>query len=144
MSRNKLTRNSKQALEQYFPELTGLTNSYHPQKPSVIVPSPPVKNTSIGPPSIPTDPAPSIPPPIKRPPSTPPPIRNVNTTPPPLKIDFFVALNGKQMGPYDLDKIKLLIDVGQITRETLVWKQGMADWEPAEKIAEIKIFFSEK
>lgn len=141
MSRNKLTRNCKQTIEQYFPELTGIRNSYQPPKPSVTIPSAPSKNPSVTPPSIHTNTAPNVPPPIHKPPSTPPPIRNVDTKPPPLKIQFFVALNGKQMGPYDLEKIKLLKEVGQLTRETLVWKQGMPEWESAEKIAEIQVFF---
>gem|GEM_PF-5404104 len=67
-----------------------------------------------------------------------------NTTPPPFPSEprstestYYVALNGKQMGPYDLDKMKVLIEVGQLVMNTQVWKEGMADWDEAHTVPEL-------
>ncbi|MCD8032179.1 MAG: DUF4339 domain-containing protein [Bacteroides sp.] len=42
-----------------------------------------------------------------------------------------MALEGKQAGPFGKEQLKQLALGQQLTRETLVWKQGMAAWEPA-------------
>ncbi|MCD8079861.1 MAG: SPFH domain-containing protein [Bacteroides sp.] len=53
--------------------------------------------------------------------------------PPPLPQEtlFYVALEGKQAGPFGKEQLKQLALGQQLTRETLVWKQGMDAWEPA-------------
>lgn len=54
-------------------------------------------------------------------------------TPPPINnaITYYVALGGQQAGPFDKVVLKQLVESGQLTRETLVWKSGMAGWESA-------------
>ena len=47
---------------------------------------------------------------------------------------FIIDNNGHQAGPFSLDQ---LVQKG-ITPETLVWKQGMADWTPAWKVDDMK------
>ncbi len=47
---------------------------------------------------------------------------------------FIIDENNKQAGPFSLDQLAQKA----ITPETLVWTQGMADWTPAWKIAELK------
>lgn len=47
---------------------------------------------------------------------------------------FIIDHNGQQAGPFSLDQ---LVQKG-ISPETLVWKQGMADWTPAWKVEELK------
>jgi len=47
---------------------------------------------------------------------------------------FIIDNNGQQAGPFNPDQ---LVQKG-ITPETLVWKQGMADWAPAWKVDELK------
>lgn len=47
---------------------------------------------------------------------------------------FIIDHNGQQAGPYSFDQ---LVQKG-ISPETLVWKQGMADWTPAWKVEELK------
>lgn len=63
--------------------------------------------------------------------------------PPPLppQLQLFVALNGQQSGPFDLPALQQLVQVGQLTRETLVWKQGMASWAAASTVAELAALF---
>lgn len=47
---------------------------------------------------------------------------------------FIIDRNGQQAGPFSFDQ---LVQKG-ISPETLVWKQGMADWTPARKVEELK------
>ncbi len=65
------------------------------------------------------------------------------TAPPPLppQLQLFVALNGQQSGPFDLSALQQLVQSGQLTRETLVWKQGMASWASAATVAELTDLF---
>ena len=50
-------------------------------------------------------------------------------------MDFFIIdRNGQQAGPFSFDQLVQKA----ITPETLVWKQGMADWTPAWKVEELK------
>jgi len=63
--------------------------------------------------------------------------------PPPLppQLQLFVALNGQQSGPFDLPGLQQLAQSGQLTRETLVWKQGMASWAAAATVTELTTLF---
>lgn len=47
---------------------------------------------------------------------------------------FIIDHNGQQAGPFSFDQ---LVQKG-ISPETLVWKQGMADWTPAWKVEDLK------
>lgn len=49
-------------------------------------------------------------------------------------ISWYVAIDGKQVGPYEEEKIKLLIELGQINKDTLVWTEGMSDWKKINEI----------
>jgi len=64
--------------------------------------------------------------------------------PPPLpsQLNLFAALNGQQAGPFDLHRLQQLIQSGQVTRETLVWQQGMAAWAAAGSLAELAPLFA--
>ncbi|MBB1138118.1 SPFH domain-containing protein [Myroides sp. WP-1] len=57
------------------------------------------------------------------------------TTPPPLPgtavVQYFVAVNGQQTGPFDSNTLQQLVTQGQLNRDTLVWKNGMSNWEKA-------------
>lgn len=56
-----------------------------------------------------------------------------NVTPPPLppQLQLYVAVNGQQAGPFEMPEIKQMVVSGKVTRETLVWKQGMSSWAAA-------------
>jgi membrane protease subunit (stomatin/prohibitin family) len=66
-------------------------------------------------------------------------------TPPPLpqegECKYFVGKNGKQAGPFDKDAIIGYIKKGAITKETLMWKQGMEGWKAAEHFSEFAAEF---
>lgn len=69
-----------------------------------------------------------------QPPVTPPPIPN---------IVYHVAVNGKATGPFDLAALKAMAVAGQLTKESLVWKAGMATWAAANTFDEFKSLFNE-
>ncbi|HEX8960626.1 MAG TPA: SPFH domain-containing protein [Geobacteraceae bacterium] len=51
---------------------------------------------------------------------------------------YYVGKDGKQAGPFGRDAIVGYIRKGAITKETLMWKQGMAAWGTAEAFAEFR------
>ncbi|MGB0524863.1 MAG: SPFH domain-containing protein [Flammeovirgaceae bacterium] len=63
--------------------------------------------------------------------------------PPPLPnaVEFFVAEGGQQKGPFGLPTLQQMIQQGQLTKETLVWKQGMAAWTAAGEVNEFANLF---
>ncbi len=64
--------------------------------------------------------------------------------PPPLPsaASFFIELDGQQAGPLDLVTLTERAKKGLFTRQTLVWKQGMANWAPAETVPELQSVFA--
>lgn len=60
-------------------------------------------------------------------------------TPPPLTAAaaYFAAIDGKQAGPFDLNGLQAQAAAGRLTGDTLVWKNGMAQWTPAGQVAEL-------
>src|SRR5262249_46058712 len=64
--------------------------------------------------------------------------------PPPLPTDaqYHVAISGQQAGPFDLAALKEKVTAGQITRQTLVWKQGMQQWAAAGNMVELASLFA--
>src|SRR4051812_13661095 len=65
------------------------------------------------------------------------------TAPPPLPqaVAFFVGMEGKQAGPFDLPTLQTMASSGQLKRETLVWKQGMPQWTKASDVTELSSLF---
>jgi membrane protease subunit (stomatin/prohibitin family) len=64
--------------------------------------------------------------------------------PPPLPSTaprYYMGVGGQQLGPLDLNGLRSEIQVGRLSRSTLVWKDGMSSWEPAEKIPELASLF---
>ncbi len=55
------------------------------------------------------------------------------SSPPPLPqaAAYFVGADGKQTGPFTPQTVAEQISTGAITRETLLWREGMATWLPA-------------
>jgi len=63
--------------------------------------------------------------------------------PPQLPVStFFVAINNTQHGPFDVPTVMSRIRDGSVTRATLVWKQGMANWAGAESVDELRALFA--
>ena len=66
------------------------------------------------------------------------------STPPPLpaQLQFYVAVNGQQSGPFGLAMLQQMAQSGQLTRDSLVWKQGMPAWGAAGQVAEMSTVFA--
>jgi membrane protease subunit (stomatin/prohibitin family) len=66
------------------------------------------------------------------------------TAPPPVPQPtmFFVAVNGQQAGPFPVDQLQAQVTGGQLTRDSLVWKNGMAAWTPAGDVPELQSLFA--
>jgi len=64
--------------------------------------------------------------------------------PPPIPqaVTFFIAVNGQQQGPFDVATLAAKAREGSLMRGTLVWRAGMANWTPAEQVAELSGVFS--
>jgi hypothetical protein len=43
-------------------------------------------------------------------------------------------LHGAPNGPVDFKHLQLLVSVGQVTGEDLVWKEGLTEWVPASQV----------
>jgi uncharacterized RDD family membrane protein YckC len=48
---------------------------------------------------------------------------------------WYYALNGQQMGPVSDEELASLVTSGLVTDQTLVWREGMVNWQP---YAEVK------
>ncbi len=64
-------------------------------------------------------------------------------TPPPMPpaLTFFAVVNGQQAGPYDLNTLKQMAANGSLSKETLVWRDGMANWTAAGQVPEMTQVF---
>lgn len=67
---------------------------------------------------------------------------NQQTPPPPPKLQYFIALNGQQSGPFTIEQLKQFVQGGQFTKQHHVWKEGMSAWELAENVQELSSVFS--
>lgn len=64
-----------------------------------------------------------------------------NTPPPAPSVSYMVANNGQQAGPFTLDQLKQFAASGEFTKQTLVWKQGMDNWQQAGDVQELASVF---
>lgn len=65
------------------------------------------------------------------------------TVPPPIPVvAYHVAVNEQATGPFDMSSLIQMAANGQLTGDSLVWKNGMAKWEKAIAIDELKGLFS--
>ena len=57
------------------------------------------------------------------------------------QVQYYIGINGQQYGPCDWNKLQQLVQQGQITQQSYVWKNGMAQWEFAGNVAELAPLF---
>jgi len=67
--------------------------------------------------------------------------QQLNTPPPPPQIQYSVSVNGQTAGPFNWQQLQQMVQNGQLTKNTYVWKQGMADWELAGNVQELANLF---
>ena len=63
--------------------------------------------------------------------------------PPPIPaVAYHVAVNGQATGPFDISVLTQMAAAGQLTADSLVWKNGMAQWAKAGTVDELKNLFA--
>lgn len=62
-----------------------------------------------------------------------------NITPPsiPNKL-YYIAVNGRSNGPYDINTLQQMSFSGQFSGDSLVWTKGMSEWVKANTVDELK------
>jgi membrane protease subunit (stomatin/prohibitin family) len=68
-------------------------------------------------------------------PSVPPPI--------PTAAAYYLAIEGKQTGPFDMQGLSAQVASGNLKRTTLVWTRGMEGWTPAGAVPALAGLFAE-
>lgn len=67
---------------------------------------------------------------------------NARMPPPiPQSSSYYLALAGKQVGPFEISTLPAKVASGDLKPDTLVWKDGMAGWAPAQSVDELKAIF---
>jgi len=72
--------------------------------------------------------------------------REKRVAPPPIAaaVEFFAAINNVQTGPFSREQLADQVAEGKINAETLVWYQGMGEWQRASSLDELAELFSEQ
>lgn len=65
-------------------------------------------------------------------------------TPPPVPgaARYYVALDGKQHGPFNMEKLQEMVYNNSLAKDTMVWKQGMDNWAAASSVSELAQLFT--
>lgn len=71
-----------------------------------------------------------------QPQATPPPI------PTPQQAVWYLAINGSQYGPCDVNALSQMLVAGQINGDTLAWSAGMASWQALKQIPALSGLFT--
>ncbi|MEV4524027.1 SPFH domain-containing protein [Micromonospora tulbaghiae] len=72
-------------------------------------------------------------------PAQPAPAQPAAAEPPPLpgQAQWYVGVGGQRQGPYDLGGLAEQASAGALAADTLVWRTGMAQWQPAGQVPEL-------
>jgi membrane protease subunit (stomatin/prohibitin family) len=70
------------------------------------------------------------------------PVNQAAPPPIPQQTSYFLAVDGKQAGPFDLSKLQDAVGTGKLTRTTLVWAQGMPKWIAAGEVTALQDLFA--
>ena len=63
--------------------------------------------------------------------------------PPPVPaLSYYVAVNGQAAGPFEVSVLTQMAAAGQLTTDSLVWKNAMPQWEKAGTVDELKKLFA--
>ena len=74
----------------------------------------------------------------------PPAVPGAMPPPPPLALALrvFYTVGGQTLGPLNAEQLKAKIAAGEIGQQTLVWMEGMAEWQAAATVAAIAPFLA--
>ena len=63
-------------------------------------------------------------------------------TPPPIPTNtYYVVMDGQASGPFDIGILAQMAVSGTLTKDSLVWKQGMGNWVQASSVQELQALF---
>lgn len=63
--------------------------------------------------------------------------------PPPVpQACYYIAAGGAATGPFGVPALAQMVAAGQLVRESLVWRPGMAEWQPAGGLSDLAVMFS--
>lgn len=64
-------------------------------------------------------------------------------TPPPVpqEIVYFVAVNGQQTGPFNMQQLSQMVASGDLVKDSLVWRAGMEGWAAAGSLPDLATVF---
>lgn len=63
--------------------------------------------------------------------------------PPPIPdVAYHIAVNGQVTGPFAISILAQMATAGRLTSDSLIWKTGMAQWEKAGTVDELKNLFT--
>ena len=62
---------------------------------------------------------------------------SIQSMPAAQPVTFYVAINGRQVGPISESEFTQLVTTKQVTKDTLAWMPGMLAWKPIEQIPSI-------
>lgn len=54
-----------------------------------------------------------------------------------MDTEYFIIIDGQQKGPLSIEQLK----AESIAPETMVWRQGMINWQPASTVPDLKVIF---
>ena len=61
--------------------------------------------------------------------------------PPPGMSQYMIYDNGQQTGPFTIPQWQQMVAEGKLTKQTYVWKSGMANWAFAGTVEELGMLF---
>lgn len=62
---------------------------------------------------------------------------SIQSMPKPMPQTYYVAIDGRQVGPLNDSELSHLISQKQVTKDTLAWVPGMTEWKPIEMVPAI-------
>lgn len=62
---------------------------------------------------------------------------SIQSMPKPMPQTYYVAIEGRQVGPLNDSELSLFISQKKITKDSLGWVPGMVAWKPIEQIPAI-------
>ncbi len=69
------------------------------------------------------------------------PIQSTMTSPPLNNVMYHVTVNGQATGPFDMNILSQIVIQGTLAKDTLVWKQGMQNWNKVGSFEELSNLF---
>lgn len=52
------------------------------------------------------------------------------------KFEWYLFIDDRYRGPYSFEQIDSTLRLGNLARGTLIWKEGMIDWEPVDQLVD--------